>query len=254
MEYGLCRCCFRSLLVLVVIQSILVLVLCYRRFVWPSTYAIVRELVVLPKEIKGSNKIALSPDNPSCPFCKIEIDMSRRLYAQSSLSSIRALLLLRSFLFETLAQVFVQSRSCMFNNLTPSTEELNSWIWLTGVVFNGGHCREKVEAIIGDAVIIHQYPFRIVLADKSVSESISQYYPKRILMNNYSVTNDGVYLLTTVSTVKPDARQPYSTVQSFCAWSEIVEHTRAGLNKDLCERFKQEGSQQQRSSNGTQQW
>ena len=29
-------------------------------------------------------------------------------------------------------------------------------------------------------------------------------------------------------------------------------HTRAELNKDLCERFKQEGSQQQQSSNGTQ--
>ena len=72
-------------------------------------------------------------------------------------------------------------------------------------------------------------------------------------MNNYGVTNDGVYLLTTVSTVKHDARQPYSTVQSLCAWSEIVEHARAGLNEDLCERFKQEGSQQQRSSNGTQQ-
>ena len=72
-------------------------------------------------------------------------------------------------------------------------------------------------------------------------------------MNNSGVTNDGFYLLMTVSTVKHDDRQPYSTVQPFCAWSEIVEHTRAGLNEDLCERFKQEGLQRQRSSNGTQQ-
>ena len=49
------------------------------------------------------------------------------------------------------------------------------------------------------------------------------YHPKKILMNNNRATNDGIYLLMTASTVNHDARQPYSSDQSFCSRSEIEQ-------------------------------
>ena len=49
----------------------------------------------------------MNPSKDVEALAKIEIDISRRLYSLSLLSSIRASLSLQSLLFETLAQVFV---------------------------------------------------------------------------------------------------------------------------------------------------
>ena len=49
-------------------------------------------------------------------------------------------------------------------NLIPSTEGFVSLPLPAGVLVDGGRRHEKVYAVVGDTVIMHQYPFKIVLA------------------------------------------------------------------------------------------